>query len=138
LSEEEGGEPGDEEDDRVKGEASTIMGPEGRSIGTGGERRPQPGREPAKQWPGRAGGGGHGNPKTRSDTMLGLDVLYSIGAKGHIYIHVQVCKYARNLLTGGEITIYKYTSNKSVMGITELHQDKIKFKKLCSSTNNLI
>jgi hypothetical protein len=43
--------------------------------------------------PGRTGGDGHG--KTRSDTMLGIDKLYSIGAKGHIYIvHVQVCKYA--------------------------------------------
>jgi hypothetical protein len=36
LSEEEGGEPGDEEDDRVEGVASTIMGPEGGSIETGG------------------------------------------------------------------------------------------------------
>jgi hypothetical protein len=36
LSEDEGGEPGDEEDDGVKGEASVIMGPKGRSIGTGG------------------------------------------------------------------------------------------------------
>jgi hypothetical protein len=36
LSKEEGGEPGDEEDDGVEGEASAIMGPEGGSIGTGG------------------------------------------------------------------------------------------------------
>jgi hypothetical protein len=36
MSEEEGGESGDEEDDRVKGEASTIMGPEGGSMGTEG------------------------------------------------------------------------------------------------------
>jgi hypothetical protein len=36
MSEEEGGESGDEEDDGVKGEASTIMGPEGGSIGTEG------------------------------------------------------------------------------------------------------
>jgi hypothetical protein len=43
--------------------------------------------------------------------MLGIDKLYSIGAKGHIYIHVQVCKYAGNPLTGRETTIYKYTSN---------------------------
>jgi hypothetical protein len=33
MSEEEGGESGDEEDDRVDGKASTIMGPEGGSIG---------------------------------------------------------------------------------------------------------
>jgi hypothetical protein len=36
LSEEEGGESGDDEDDGVGGEASTIMGPEGGSIETGG------------------------------------------------------------------------------------------------------
>jgi hypothetical protein len=36
LSKEEGGEPGDEEDDGVEGEASAIMGPKGGSIGTGG------------------------------------------------------------------------------------------------------
>jgi hypothetical protein len=36
LSEEEEGESGDEEDDRVEGEASAIMGPEGGSIETGG------------------------------------------------------------------------------------------------------
>jgi hypothetical protein len=36
LSEEEGGEPDDEEDDGVGGEASAIMGPEGGSIETGG------------------------------------------------------------------------------------------------------
>jgi hypothetical protein len=36
LSEEEGGEPGDEKDDEVKGKASAIMGPEGGSIETGG------------------------------------------------------------------------------------------------------
>jgi hypothetical protein len=45
--------------------------------------------------------------------MLGIDKLYSIGAKGHIYIHVQVCKYAGNPLIGGETTIYKYTSNRN-------------------------
>jgi hypothetical protein len=44
-------------------------------------------------------------------SLLGIDLLYSIGPKGHIYIHVQVCKYAGNPLTGGENTIYKYTSN---------------------------
>jgi hypothetical protein len=43
--------------------------------------------------------------------LLGIDKLYSIGAKGHIYIHVQVCKYAENPLTGGKNIIYKYTSN---------------------------
>jgi hypothetical protein len=36
LSEEEGGESDEEEDDRVKGEASAIMGPKGGSIETGG------------------------------------------------------------------------------------------------------
>jgi hypothetical protein len=36
LSEEEGGEPGDEEDDGVEGETSPIIGPEGGSIETGG------------------------------------------------------------------------------------------------------
>jgi hypothetical protein len=36
MSEEEGGESGDEEDDRVKGEASEIISPEGGSIGTEG------------------------------------------------------------------------------------------------------
>jgi hypothetical protein len=36
LSEEEGGESGDEKDDRVGGEASTIMGLEGGSIEIGG------------------------------------------------------------------------------------------------------
>jgi hypothetical protein len=36
LSEEEGGESGDEEDDGVEGEASAIIGPEGGSIETGG------------------------------------------------------------------------------------------------------
>jgi hypothetical protein len=46
-----------------------------------------------------------------SDTMLGIDKLYSTGAKSHIYIHVQVCKYAENPLTGGKTTKYKYTSN---------------------------
>jgi hypothetical protein len=35
LSEEEGGEPGDEEDDGVEGDASAIMGPEGVSIEIG-------------------------------------------------------------------------------------------------------
>jgi hypothetical protein len=34
LSEEEGGESGDEKEDRVEGEASAIMGPEGGAIGT--------------------------------------------------------------------------------------------------------
>jgi hypothetical protein len=48
-----------------------------------------------------------------SDTILGISNLYSIGAKVHIYIHVQVCKYAGNPLTCGETTIYKYTSNTS-------------------------
>jgi hypothetical protein len=51
-----------------------------------GRRPKRAGREPTKQRPGRTGGDGHG--KTRSDTMLGKDKLYSIGAKGHIYIHV--------------------------------------------------
>jgi hypothetical protein len=36
LPEEEGGEPSDEEDDGVEGEASAIMGPEGGSIETRG------------------------------------------------------------------------------------------------------
>jgi hypothetical protein len=36
MSEVEGGESGDEEDDRVEGEASAIMGPEGGSIGIEG------------------------------------------------------------------------------------------------------
>jgi hypothetical protein len=36
LSEEEGGELGDEEDNGVEGEASVIMVPEGGSIETGG------------------------------------------------------------------------------------------------------
>jgi hypothetical protein len=36
LSEEEEGEPGDEEEDGVEGEASAIMGPEGGSIETVG------------------------------------------------------------------------------------------------------
>jgi hypothetical protein len=36
LSEEEGGESGDEEDNGVGGEASAVMGPEGGSIETGG------------------------------------------------------------------------------------------------------
>jgi hypothetical protein len=52
-------------------------------------------------WPGRAGGGHqriggqNENPKTGSDTMLGIDSLYSIGAKGHIYstcTGVQICR----------------------------------------------
>jgi hypothetical protein len=58
------------------------------------------------------GCGGQRNP-TRSDTMLGIDKLYFIGAKGHIYIHVQVCKYAGNPLTGGKnynIQIYIYNN----------------------------
>jgi hypothetical protein len=36
------------------------------------------------------GCGGRRNP-TRSDTMLGIDKLYSIGAKGHIYIYIYRC-----------------------------------------------
>jgi hypothetical protein len=36
LSEEEGGELGDEEDDGVEGKTSAIFGPEGGSIGTEG------------------------------------------------------------------------------------------------------
>jgi hypothetical protein len=51
-----------------------------------------------REWPGQSGGGGHkqriggcGNPKTGSDTMLGIDMLYSIGAKGHIYIYTYRC-----------------------------------------------
>jgi hypothetical protein len=36
MSEEEGGESGNEEDDGVEGETSAIMGPEGGSIGTEG------------------------------------------------------------------------------------------------------
>jgi hypothetical protein len=44
-----------------------------------------------RRWLGRTDGdgghkqrtGGHGNPKTGSDTMLGIDKLYSLGAKGH-------------------------------------------------------
>jgi hypothetical protein len=36
LSEEEGGESGDEEDDGVEGKASAIMSPEGGSIATEG------------------------------------------------------------------------------------------------------
>jgi hypothetical protein len=35
-SEEKGGESGDEDDDRVEGKASAIMGPKGGSIGTEG------------------------------------------------------------------------------------------------------
>jgi hypothetical protein len=72
---------------------------QGRTVtNDGGDQN----REPTKQWPGRAGGGGHkqrtggyGNPKTGSDTMLGIDKLYSIGAKGHIYstcTGVQICR----------------------------------------------
>jgi hypothetical protein len=33
--------------------------------------------------PGRSSGGGHKNHKTGSDTMLGIDKLYSLWAKGH-------------------------------------------------------
>jgi hypothetical protein len=33
--------------------------------------------------PGRSSGGGHENRKIGSDTMLGIDKLYSLGAKGH-------------------------------------------------------
>jgi hypothetical protein len=90
---------------RGEGWAGHVRVRRGDGGGQNGNRR---------WWPGRAGGGGHkqriggrGNPKTRSDTMLGIDLLYSIGAKGHI----QVCKYAGNPLTGGENTIYKYASN---------------------------
>jgi hypothetical protein len=36
MSEEEGGESGDEEDDGVEGEASAIMGPKVGSVGTEG------------------------------------------------------------------------------------------------------
>jgi hypothetical protein len=36
MTEEEGGESGDEEDDGIEGEASAIMGPEGGSIGAEG------------------------------------------------------------------------------------------------------
>jgi hypothetical protein len=44
-----------------------------------------------------------------SDTMIGIDKLYSIGAKGHIYIvHVQVCKYAGKPPNKWRNTIYKY------------------------------
>jgi hypothetical protein len=35
----------------------------------------------AKERPGRTGGDGH--QKTGSDTMLGIDKLYYLGAKGH-------------------------------------------------------
>jgi hypothetical protein len=45
-----------------------------------------------QRWPGRAGGGGdghkqrtsgYGSPKIGSGTMLGIDKLYYLGAKGH-------------------------------------------------------
>jgi hypothetical protein len=59
------------------------------------------GREGQQRRPERAGGRGHkriggcGNPKARSDTMLGIDKLYFIGAKGHIYstcTGMQICR----------------------------------------------
>jgi hypothetical protein len=92
----------------------------GDRVGETGENgdRGQNGNRRATE-PGRAGGGGHGNPKTRSDTMLGIDKLYSTGSKGHIYIHVHVCKYAGNPLIGGETTIYKYTSNRFDLTIAQ-------------------
>jgi hypothetical protein len=59
-----------------------------------------------RRWSGRTDGGGHkqriggcGNPKTRSDTMLGMDLLYSMGAKGHRYSTctcVQICRKPPN------------------------------------------
>jgi hypothetical protein len=91
-------------------------GPEQRENSTGEDGDGQNGNR--QWWPGRAGGGGHkqriggcGNPKTGSDTMLGIDLLYPIGAKATDIVHIQVCKYAENPLTSGETTIYKYTSN---------------------------
>jgi hypothetical protein len=53
--------------------------------------------------------GGYGSLNLGSDTMLGIDLLYSIGAKGHIYIvHVQVCKYAGKPPNKWGNIIYKY------------------------------
>jgi hypothetical protein len=44
-----------------------------------------------------------------TSTLLGIDKLYSIGAKCHIYIvHVQVCKYAEKPPNKWGNTIYKY------------------------------
>jgi hypothetical protein len=58
---------------------------DGQAQATNGDS----GQNGNRRWPGRAGGGhkqetgGYGSPKTGSDTMLGIDKLYSIGAKGH-------------------------------------------------------
>jgi hypothetical protein len=81
------------------GESKTMPAPadprHGRRRGSarGQQRRPE--REPATM-PGRTGGGSQ-KQRTRigSDTMLGIDKLYFIGAKGHIYstcTGVQICR----------------------------------------------
>jgi hypothetical protein len=80
-------------------------GPNGakrRDVGTEiemGKRRPTAaGKEKTDGGHEDGGCGGRRNP-TRSDTMLGIDKLYSIGAKGHRYstcTGVQICRKPPN------------------------------------------
>jgi hypothetical protein len=83
-------------------DGATVGKNEEDSDGQNGNRR---------WWPGRADGSGHrcGNPKTCSDTMLGIDLLYSIGAKGHRYstcTGVQICRKPPNKWGNYNIQIY--------------------------------
>jgi hypothetical protein len=66
------------------GQERSVGGPiGGRRGGARGQRR-QPEQEPATM-PGRTGGGGHKQRTgTGSDTMLEIDKLYSLRAKGNI------------------------------------------------------
>jgi hypothetical protein len=62
-----------------------LAADDGQAQATNGDS----GQNGNRRWPGRAGGGhkqrtgGYESPKTSFDTMLGIDKLYSIGAKGH-------------------------------------------------------
>jgi hypothetical protein len=65
-------------------ESSSERHDKSRSGQTRARRRDDRGGQNGNQlwWPGRAGGDGH-EQRTCSDTMLGIDLLYSRGAKGH-------------------------------------------------------
>jgi hypothetical protein len=62
-----------ENERRRQGRRKSSMHEKERGGYTGNRRRR----------PGRSSGGGHENRKIGSDTMLGIDELYSLRAKGH-------------------------------------------------------
>jgi hypothetical protein len=86
----------------IRAEIKASTGETGEMDDSGGQNGNR------RRWPGRAGGGGH-KQRTRSDTMLGIDLLYSMGAKGHRYSTcrvVQICRKPPNKWGNYNIQIY--------------------------------